>query len=307
MLTHSRLITVVQIIWFTLNSVGRLAQHLQVTTLELTTLAFILCTIGTSICWAQKPSEIGRGIVLKCDYQIEDIVLAAGDAASQGYRRTPLDFVSRNEWAISLLWAHDQNILRKLHVRLFARRMGSHPINRIPNDNWPKCTGLPAVWAYIMGLMYSSIFVAGWNFPFPTSTERILWRVSSVGTVGFVMIGSPFAAWGFDFYMPRKKKNLKAIMSDSEEGERRPHRQWFGIRNMAVKIEKRAARWRNNSPDHDPELEIPLRILIPMTILCALYSLFRLYFLVEDALALRAQPPGVFKTVNWTLYIPGFS
>src|SRR5271155_5787431 len=47
-----RLITVVQILWFTLNTLGRAIQRLAITTLELTTLGFIMCTLGTYCLWA---------------------------------------------------------------------------------------------------------------------------------------------------------------------------------------------------------------------------------------------------------------
>jgi hypothetical protein len=45
-------------------------------------------------------------------------------------------------------------------------------------------------------------------------------------------------------------------------------------------------------------MEIPLRILVPVTITCALYILCRLFIYFEDFFALRAQPAGVYVTVN---------
>jgi hypothetical protein len=56
--------------------------------------------------------------------------------------------------------------------------------------------------------------------------------------------------------------------------------------------------WRNISPEQDPNMEIPLRILVPVTITCALYILCRLFIYFEDFFALRAQPAGVYVTVN---------
>ena len=64
------------------------------------------------------------------------------------------------------------------------------------------------------------------------------------------------------------------------------------------------ARLRNNSPDGDPAMEVPLRMLIPVTTLCALYSISRAYILVEDILALRSLPSSVFQTVDWSQYLP---
>src|SRR5277367_2996656 len=42
-----RLITVGQIPWFSLNSIARVVQGLDFTTMELSTMAYILCTVAT--------------------------------------------------------------------------------------------------------------------------------------------------------------------------------------------------------------------------------------------------------------------
>ena len=61
-----------------MNCIGRVAQHLALTTLELTTLGFIVCTIGTSFLWAQKPSDISLPVVLTVECTIAEILVAAG-------------------------------------------------------------------------------------------------------------------------------------------------------------------------------------------------------------------------------------
>jgi hypothetical protein len=56
--------------------------------------------------------------------------------------------------------------------------------------------------------------------------------------------------------------------------------------------------WRNISPEQDPEMEVPLRIMVPVTITVLLYVLCRLYIYFEDFFTLRQQPAGVYLTVN---------
>jgi len=46
----TRWITVLQVAWFSTGSIARKAQHLEITTLELTTLGFIPCMFATSFC-----------------------------------------------------------------------------------------------------------------------------------------------------------------------------------------------------------------------------------------------------------------
>jgi hypothetical protein len=47
----ARAIIIIQVGWFTVNSIGRAVQHLAITTGELTVLGFILCTFGTTFSW----------------------------------------------------------------------------------------------------------------------------------------------------------------------------------------------------------------------------------------------------------------
>ena len=314
----ARYITIVQVVWFSVNSIARAVQHLQITTLELTTLAFIPCMIISSFCWYYKPSSIGPSNIIPCKTTLASILIAAGDKAREPYRKTPLDFISREEWSISLLWTHDLNILRKLHVPLFARRMNCRPFNRIPNDNWPKLGFMGGTILGIACIVYSAIFISAWNYPFPTKAERILWRVSSLGTLGFSMLLSIVETVGFRIYMPHKQRPAQshepdqpAVNADLESSSNlslstslRPYQVWYRSPRITRKAQKIAARWRNNSPDQDPALEIPLRVLIPLQFLCLAYSLFRMFFFVEDVLGLRSLPPSAFQTVAWPDWFP---
>jgi hypothetical protein len=45
-------------------------------------------------------------------------------------------------------------------------------------------------------------------------------------------------------------------------------------------------------------MEIPLRIILPVSITCALYVLCQMYIYFEDFFGLRQQPEGVNLTVN---------
>jgi hypothetical protein len=71
------------------------------------------------------------------------------------------------------------------------------------------------------------------------------------------------------------------------------------------RIYRLAARLRNNSPGRDPSLEVPLKVLMPLTIVVApIYCLARGYILVADIISLRSVPPSAFETVNWMQFWP---
>jgi hypothetical protein len=61
-----------------------------------------------------------------------------------------------------------------------------------------------------------------------------------------------------------------------------------------------------NLSKEDPLLYIPLRIWVPITVTCALYSFARAYVLIEDIIGLRNLPKSAFETVSWMHWFPHF-
>jgi hypothetical protein len=45
-------------------------------------------------------------------------------------------------------------------------------------------------------------------------------------------------------------------------------------------------------------MELPMRVIIPVTVTCVLYIFCRLFMYFEDFFGLREQPAGVYITVN---------
>ncbi|QBZ60150.1 hypothetical protein PoMZ_07088 [Pyricularia oryzae] len=56
--------------------------------------------------------------------------------------------------------------------------------------------------------------------------------------------------------------------------------------------------WRNISPDQDPEMEVPLRCILPFLVLRLPYIMCRFYIHLEDFIGSRSQPFGVYMTMN---------
>jgi len=129
-----RFITLCQILWFSVNCFGRLAQKLTITTMELSVLSYIMCTVGTSLLWVFKPMDVGSAIVLVPNTPLRDILTKAGDIAKEPYRCTPLDFVGRDLSSWFLHWTYWMNVVRQMRV-LFTVKRG--PIEKIPDDNFP--------------------------------------------------------------------------------------------------------------------------------------------------------------------------
>ncbi|THC88292.1 hypothetical protein EYZ11_012264 [Aspergillus tanneri] len=69
----ARCFAVCQGVWLLLNCILRAAQSLAVTTLELTTVSFVIVFFATSFCWYHKPLDIGTTITLTLTTDISAI------------------------------------------------------------------------------------------------------------------------------------------------------------------------------------------------------------------------------------------
>lgn len=67
---------------------------------------------------------------------------------------------------------------------------------------------------------------------------------------------------------------------------------------LVRRCDARLDRIRNIFADRDPGMALPLRVIVPATVVCALYTVCRVYFYVEDFMSLRVQPVGIFVTAN---------
>ncbi|OCK82516.1 hypothetical protein K432DRAFT_348859 [Lepidopterella palustris CBS 459.81] len=303
-----RVITLLQTLWFVITSLARVVQHLTLTAFELTTLGFIVCTIGTTYCWAQKPSDVEHPIPLESNASMADILLQAGDAASKPYSCTPLDFVSRKEWAWSMLWSNWINILKRMRIDF---RPQVRPVNRRSNDEFHEISGFSLVTLFFFQITYAGILLAGWNFWFPTHIEHVLWRIATV-----MIMGSICSYWIIETIVFRILPALKSRLSGQFTGiasgndQERPGRfsQWTGqgSSRVAKKARSVAKSLRNNSLQKDPELDIPLKALLPVYIVAVCYCTSRTYVLITDILELRSLPPSAFATVNWSQFLPHF-
>ncbi|CAG8014474.1 unnamed protein product [Penicillium salamii] len=282
----ARVITVLQAAWFLINCIIRLAQHLFLTPLELTTLSFILIFFATSFCWKDKPKDISRAIILTTNTHITTIRARYHPYPEEIWYQTPLSFLSRNEGVGGRLWRYYIQILHYLHIPIFARP-STKPYDHLPSDTFlrtdraAECIGAPFM------LLFACIFMFAWNFEFPTPTERLLWRIAAIYQIVFGLAGG-FSVWYADEAILPKR------LEKTELFETPPKRQ---LPRLAWKL-------RNIHPDRDPDLTLPLKILLPNILFSVAYCFSRAYILVEDLTGLRRLPEDAFQMVSWSKYMP---
>ena len=164
-------VALVQSLYLVIQCIGRRAQSLELSSLELVTVAFVACTAVSFYLWMDKPLCVDSAVHLELTVPMARILQEAGDVASQPYVNTPMDFVEQPGWNV---WK------RRPWFRTFGG-MEAKPIQRIPNDLVPPPFTLHlagSLWA--LTCAYAAIHVTGWNHNFPTIAELLVWRISSL-------------------------------------------------------------------------------------------------------------------------------
>ena len=171
---------------------------------------------------------------------------------------------------------------------------------RIPSDNFPTFSLIADFYCCCIMIVYSAIFLAGWNFHYPTNLERTLWRVASIITLAYTY---PLS-YGLGYLEYRYFGDWR----------RRDDGGW--VRTLMELHIKMVGLSLNTSPGPiDSGLEKgglikPWRVGIPWgglaycTGVCALYCFARAYLLVEDIIGLRRLPTSAYQTVSWSRYLP---
>ncbi|KAI1128455.1 hypothetical protein F5Y10DRAFT_291997 [Nemania abortiva] len=321
--TLSRLLTIWQVTWFSIVEFQRIHIGLPLTTLELTALSFVFVMIGTSICWLRKPSiSRPRFIPTKNEKRLEDIRAEARQTThpdlTDTWYRTPVDFVSERPWMIGKHWAYYTRLAEMLHLKIVSRPITSHPWDRLPSDTFLPLDMFFVPFGAVFLFTFGISFTLAWNFHFPTPTERLLWRIFSLYHIIFVSIGGLYTLMGIIQWAKQDGRQPAAQPQDSYH--RLPLRDSSpevvaqgvdpevqgvagiespsGILRYMHRFRLWIGSWRNITADQDPEFTVQLRIVGPVTVLCASYIIARAYIYAEDLISLRSQPAGVYLTVN---------
>jgi hypothetical protein len=298
-----RVITLVQICWFTLNCIGRTVQHLAMTTLELTTLAMIVCSLGTLFCWLHKPMDVEVPIPLHVDITMAEILIRAGDQANKRYDETPLDFLNRERrWSWYDYWKRGVVVVRQTGLIFVPRK---RPLDHIVNDNFPEPSPRAMLVLLFIHMAYAGIHMCGWNFHFPSPTERLLWRISSCITIVMILFvwlevtiveRIPF----FKEEVRRRSNFAKCSTKRSKSGPcsclsstQSPGPIKNRISRRLTDTGKKARRWGMS-------FRTAYQIALPFTA----YVLARVYLLAEDMATLRSLPSSAFATVSWIAFLP---
>lgn len=271
----SRVLTSTQALWFAFQCIGRASQHSSISALELETAAFILCTIPTFYFWRHKPSNVSTTITLFLNdgINMRDILIAAGQSASDRFQFTPLDFTDPRPdpyeyldpvmWALEYLFGLGASPKRRpiTCLRNSSRRIG-RDINIF---EWMILSSI--------ALSYACIHLFAWNLAFPTATERNLWRAASL-----ILVGSPVSYALALVVLTWQLARFCRLFGVAET-------------NTATQL------FRKMHPF--------FQFLIAASWVGS-YGIARAYIFVEAFISLRAMPATAFRTVEWSNFFPHF-
>ena len=261
----ARVAKLLQITWFTTQSIIRGVDHLGITTLELSTIAFGYCTLNSFWFWRHKPLDVAEAIILECTKPLREIIRESGRNVGF-YKQTPLDFVEPEMgttyvapffWTVRTLFGFEgrPTILPQQTFLNTAT---------VPNRGLKSCD---LAFALYFSTAYFGIHLAAWDFPFPTSVERLLWRIAAMTLNGMVALFM-FACWPGNHL-------IKYLWAD------RPQ---YALQQA-----------------HRPPVWVAKALSLPVL---SVYCLARSYIIVEGFVSLRSLPATAFTSVSWWSLVP---
>lgn len=166
-----------QVVWLATQSAIRTSRHLPISLLELAVLAYSTSAFFTYILSFHKPQGINEPTYVSVPIVLDVLLLErifAATKESSGYTGTRVS---------SLFIGGPPNI---------------NILKSIPNDAeyaiFPTINGWKFPFSYYFvgltfaGTLFAIIHCLAWNFHFPSSTDRLLWRVSSVLTLAWTPV-----------------------------------------------------------------------------------------------------------------------
>lgn len=152
----SKSVACVQIGWLLAQVIGRTAQHVSVTPLEMFSLGIVVCAIATYSFWWKKPFDVQTPVVINTELDLSAL---------------------KSKLAAEMMDSSIQNLEARIGL------MDNGTVDTLGNTRV-----LIAVTTLTVSILFGLCHVAAWGFAFPTFWERLLWRVSAVACVALPVV-----------------------------------------------------------------------------------------------------------------------
>jgi hypothetical protein len=262
-----KVLVVLQTGWFIAQCIARGAQHLPLTELEVMTIAFVAVNLVIYGLWWNKPLNVERGIRVYNPSGAAKEAVERQDQGQEGQAGFSRSTTFIGDEIVSPFQRFSQIIGYKPRTAGFRdqRRVGTF-YSGDPKwvDLWPLISVL--VVPSLTVAAFGAIHCIAWGFAFPSTTQRTLWRVASIVVTGApIVLILIWIAWAA-VYFTLRAWSLHGTRSDT-------------VMSVVVMIAS-------------------FVILVPV------YLAARLTLLVLPFLSLKTLPPGAYRSVRWTEFIP---
>jgi hypothetical protein len=150
-----------------IGSIARAVNGLMITQLELTTLTFVLCAVIAYILWLNKPFDAQRPITIDCsagDMNAENVMARLTPSL---HHPSPVE-EDRLERVIEVDWLDLIGSVESFDLDGDNSRPGSFVL-------------------YVVGAAIVAIQLAAWNWDYPNTPTRYLWRAFALGCLGSLL------------------------------------------------------------------------------------------------------------------------
>ncbi|TDL29163.1 hypothetical protein BD410DRAFT_7053 [Rickenella mellea] len=181
----SKGLVIVQTGWFIMQCVARGVEHLPITKLELSTLAFAVLNLATYALWWNKPLNVKRPFRVYQD-KLSDTqsILLYGESESESEGGRQPSVVHRILGVITAPMAPFAHMAHPPDIRPGAKTLPAFYAGSLAKSElW-----MVILAAGTVAIAFGAIHCVAWSFQFPSHTERLIWRVSS-----FIIMGLPVA------------------------------------------------------------------------------------------------------------------
>ncbi|KLO04266.1 hypothetical protein SCHPADRAFT_840846 [Schizopora paradoxa] len=256
----NKALLVFQLLWFCTSCISRLASHLPLTLLEVVTAAHGLCTLATYAAWWHKPLNVEEPTLIIGEHAREAYAFLRMAANRYAISDEELENLSKEYMVLNAPTETESMI--KTMLNLLGEVVGAASISSYVEISIADSSVLTLLTA-----MYGLVHLSGWNAQFPTTMERILWRIA---TVGICSCGACFSV------------SIKTIA-------------------LLQNIE-----WPNKALEFFGNF-VSIFLNIAVLLIFPFYLLSTLYILVESIRKLFFLPPNAFVVASWSNYFPHFS
>ena len=164
----AKLLVLLQTTWFVMQCIARVHEHLPITHLEIVTLAYAAMNFVIYILWWYKPLNVNRPVrvfrkseFLAAQSPVTETISEARKLTWMEGLKTVAIFIGGGQDA-------DVDLRREDRVPMFWANS---------TEEGEDEAGYAFAW---VGILFGVIHCLAWHFSFPTHTELLMWRISSV-------------------------------------------------------------------------------------------------------------------------------